>query len=76
MANEEALTSLITAQDCAGRSYQIARVELGAMARNGADQDIYDAMLWAYTAESDLNGYTQRMIRGERPVLDWMSAVA
>lgn len=75
MTFEEALKSLILAQDCAGRSYQNARVDLGAMARDGADREIYHTVLWAYTAESDLAGYTQRMIRGERPTLDWISSV-
>jgi hypothetical protein len=75
MAIEEALTFLIAAQGCAGQSYQNARVELGVMARDGADRKIYHAVLWAYNAESDLRGYTKRMISGERPTQDWFSAV-
>lgn len=75
MAFEEALISVIASQECAGRSYQNARVELGAMARDGADREIYNTVLWAYLAESDLAGYTQSMTRGRRPALDWISCV-
>lgn len=74
MAFEETLSLLVAAQDLAARSYQHARVELGAMARDGCDGEIYDAVIWAYTAESDLRGYTKRMISGERPELGWTLA--